>query len=110
MKADDILDCLSSLENSQTGIRISNVASSYDGTFQWLFDRNVVSFADWLEEDQSTVGPSRPIFWINGKPGSGKSTLMKFAMRDDRTLELLSKKNRFLARRVRLDNIGVLLP
>jgi len=59
--------------------------------FSSLFDRKVVSFADWLEEDQSVVGPSRPIFWINGKPGSGKSTLMKFAMRDARTLKLLRK-------------------
>ncbi len=91
MKAHNILECLSSLDNPQTGIRLSNVASSYDGTFQWLFDRNVVLFSDWLEEDQSLIGPSRPIFWINGKPGSGKSTLMKFAMRDERTLELLRK-------------------
>jgi hypothetical protein len=35
-------------------------------------------------------GPSRPVFWINGKPGSGKSTLMKFAMRDERTRDLLT--------------------
>jgi hypothetical protein len=34
--------------------------------------------------------PSRPVFWINGKPGSGKSTLMKFAMRDERTRGLLT--------------------
>ena len=34
--------------------------------------------------------PSRPVFWINGKPGSGKSTLMKFAMRDERTRDLLT--------------------
>jgi hypothetical protein len=88
---DDILECLSSLENSQTRTRYINVASSYDGTFQWLFDREVVSFVDWLEEDQNVLGPSRPIFWINGKPGSGKSTLMKFAMRDERTRALLRK-------------------
>jgi hypothetical protein len=31
------------------------------------------------------------MFWINGKPGSGKSTLMKFAMRDERTRELLRR-------------------
>lgn len=92
MKAYNNSECLSSLENSQTEIRISNVASSYDGTFQWLFDRNAVSFSDWLEEDQSVIGPSRPIFWINGKPGSGKSTLMKFAMRNNRTLELLRRR------------------
>jgi hypothetical protein len=83
--ADLNIDCLSSLENSQTRARYINVASSYDGAFQWLFNREIVPFVDWLEEDQDTIGPSRPIFWINGKPGSGKSTLMKFAMRDKRT-------------------------
>ncbi|TVY33775.1 hypothetical protein LSUB1_G007295 [Lachnellula subtilissima] len=81
--------CLSSLENSQTGTRYTNIASSYDGTFQWLFDNNIVPFVDWLKENQNEVGPSRPIFWINGKPGSGKSTLMKFAMRDQRTQDYL---------------------
>ncbi|TVY26816.1 Protein SERAC1 [Lachnellula hyalina] len=82
--------CLSSLENSQTRTRYNNVASSYDGTFQWLFDHEVVPFVDWLKANQNGVGPSRPIFWINGKPGSGKSTLMKFAMRDQRTQDYLS--------------------
>ncbi|KAJ0383211.1 hypothetical protein COL922a_010939, partial [Colletotrichum nupharicola] len=36
-------------------------------------------FLGWLEED--SPGP----FWVSGKPGSGKSTLMKFIMKDDRT-------------------------
>lgn len=46
-------------------------------TFRWLFDRNhsrerhYDSFMDWLEGDQS-------IYWICGKAGSGKSTLMSF--------------------------------
>ena len=32
----------------------------------------------------------KPIYWVQGKPGSGKSTLMKFAMRDSRTTEFLA--------------------
>jgi hypothetical protein len=83
------LDCLFSLDNPQTRARYGNIATSHDGTLHWLFDRDTVEFVDWLEEDQGTVGPSRPIFWINGKPGSGKSTLMKFAMRDPKTQEHL---------------------
>ncbi|TVY44095.1 Vegetative incompatibility protein [Lachnellula occidentalis] len=81
--------CLSSLENSQTRTRYTNVAASYDGTFQWLFDIDIVPFVDWLKENHNGVGPFRPIFWINGKPGSGKSTLMKFAMQDQRTQDYL---------------------
>lgn len=63
--ADLNIDCLSSLENSQTRARYINVASSYDGTFQWLFDREIVPFVDWLEEDQNMIGPSRPFFFLD---------------------------------------------
>ena len=45
-----------------------------------------MSYRQWLRGDK---GSNAPIFWIQGKPGSGKSTLMKFAMQDPRTLELL---------------------
>jgi hypothetical protein len=45
-----------------------------------------VAFADWLDPTQDGA---RPIFWIQGKPGSGKSTLMKFAMNDRRMREFL---------------------
>ena len=37
-----------------------------------------------------------PVFWIQGKPGSGKSTLMKFAMRDNRTRTSLSKNGQWV--------------
>ena len=46
-------------------------------TFRWLFDKSESgkgpydSFTDWLEGDQG-------IYWICGKAGSGKSTLMSF--------------------------------
>ncbi|MCJ1247070.1 hypothetical protein MMC30_004281 [Trapelia coarctata] len=46
-------------------------------TFRWLFDRDhrvtrpYDSFMDWLEGEQS-------IYWICGRAGSGKSTLMSF--------------------------------
>ncbi|EWG46946.1 hypothetical protein FVEG_07215 [Fusarium verticillioides 7600] len=41
-------------------------------------------FKTWLTSDE-------PIYWISGKPGSGKSTLMKFLLRDPRTLAALKK-------------------
>ncbi|KAF4958877.1 hypothetical protein FGADI_2079 [Fusarium gaditjirri] len=40
------------------------------------------NFKPWLTSDQ-------PIYWISGKPGSGKSTLMKFLLGDPRTLAAL---------------------
>ncbi|KAI1651102.1 uncharacterized protein F4817DRAFT_311930 [Daldinia loculata] len=42
-------------------------------------------FADWLRSDRSDT----PIFWISGKPGSGKSTLTKYLIRSSRTIEYL---------------------
>ena len=70
-----------------TRARIGEVHEAHEKTFQWLFDPAIVSFADWLQNPHLE---EYPIYWIQGKPGSGKSTLMKFAMRDSRLLELLS--------------------
>ena len=62
------------------------MADSHKQTFHWLFDENVVKFSRWLRDDVEALGP---MFWIQGKPGSGKSTLMKFALGNTRTPELL---------------------
>jgi hypothetical protein len=51
-------------------------------TFSWIFDEESSVFKDWLENGTG-------IFWINGKAGSGKSTLMKFLNEHDKTSELL---------------------
>ena len=55
-------------------------------TFHWLFDPDTVTFSRWLSESDTS---SSGVYWIQGKPGSGKSTLMKFAMEDNRTWKLL---------------------
>ena len=77
--------------------RQEQIPEAYQGTYQWIFDpptservRNVrwSNFHDWLETRDG-------IYWISGKPGSGKSTLMKFIVREHQTLQLLEnwKKN-----------------
>ncbi|KAI0846193.1 hypothetical protein F5Y00DRAFT_244722 [Daldinia vernicosa] len=43
------------------------------------------NFADWLRSDRSDT----PIFWISGKPGSGKSTLTKYLIHSSQTIEYL---------------------
>jgi hypothetical protein len=53
------------------------IAKAHQNTFQWIFGKNPFrekkwrSFATWLESDSQ-------LYWITGKAGSGKSTLMKF--------------------------------
>ena len=57
--------------------RETNITTDIEDTFQWIFsnDKDALrpwsNFADWLENGDK-------IYWINGKAGSGKSTLMKF--------------------------------
>ncbi|KAL8974759.1 MAG: hypothetical protein Q9197_000995 [Variospora fuerteventurae] len=77
---------MTSLSTLETKFRIAAVQTAYRATFDWLFNPNVVSFSDWLGND---IKHSQPLYWIQGKPGSGKSTLMKFAMMDPRTTALL---------------------
>ena len=66
---------------------MSQVAASHEKTFHWLYDESLVPFSKWLRNGSDDMGP---IFWIQGKPGAGKSTLMAFAMRDRRTMDLLN--------------------
>ncbi|KIX01612.1 uncharacterized protein Z518_09338 [Rhinocladiella mackenziei CBS 650.93] len=46
-----------------------HIASAVTGTGLWLTQNS--AFADWIQSD------NKGVFWIVGKPGSGKSTLIK---------------------------------
>ncbi|MCJ1439488.1 hypothetical protein MMC27_008882 [Xylographa pallens] len=68
--------------------RFTSVSDAFTNTFQWIFEESSqgqdtgLSFLHWLTEGNG-------IFWIMGKPGSGKSTLMKFIWNHERTEEAL---------------------
>ncbi|ORY17867.1 hypothetical protein BCR34DRAFT_596734 [Clohesyomyces aquaticus] len=71
---------LGSLYFSSLKLRHSRIETAHDRTFKWLFQRSrkiqnqvdpKVRFLRWLQSGDG-------IFWISGKPGSGKSTLMKY--------------------------------
>ncbi|KAJ3550300.1 hypothetical protein NM208_g53 [Fusarium decemcellulare] len=94
---------LEALKQDKMSDRYDAVEDAYESTFDWLFDdqcqpddkplssRHVVNqrqkvretFVDWL-----SLGNG--IFHISGKPGAGKSTLMKYICESDRTFELLN--------------------
>jgi hypothetical protein len=74
---------ISSLWFKTLRYREDSVAKAYDHTIGWLFDRDKTPFCQWLESGEG-------IFWISGLAGSGKSTLMKFASRNENTTTLLS--------------------
>ncbi|KAH8892335.1 hypothetical protein GQ53DRAFT_841100 [Thozetella sp. PMI_491] len=48
-----------------------SIEDSRRSTYDWIFQPGKVGFAEWLQDKGG-------LFWINGKAGSGKSTLMKF--------------------------------
>lgn len=79
--------CLESLHSLEAQCRFEDVEPAYHETYNWLFDYQV-GFEDWLEGKN----PSN-IYWIQGKPGSGKSTVMKFAINHHLTRSLLMKYN-----------------
>ncbi|KEZ40804.1 Uncharacterized protein SAPIO_CDS8043 [Scedosporium apiospermum] len=70
---------VSSLNYDSRPVRLDSVPQAHKDTFQWAFDSRL---SDWLLSGSGT-------FWISGKPGSGKSTFMKFISKHPRTRELL---------------------
>jgi hypothetical protein len=68
---------LSNLRYEMMKDREGRFAEAYGSTFRWIFDdrdeepRKWSSFREWLKSDSQ-------LYWISGKAGSGKSTLMKY--------------------------------
>jgi hypothetical protein len=71
--------------------RHQRIYESYRETFEWIYEDPQEAgnpwdnFVSWLQNDNNNR-----IYWITGKPGSGKSTLMKFLNDDPRTLQYLN--------------------
>ncbi|KAL9084973.1 MAG: hypothetical protein Q9159_004939 [Coniocarpon cinnabarinum] len=78
---------LEHLSFAEMGARREEVRPAHERTFQWIFSterdqKQRDSFSDWLKRDES-------IYWINGKPRSGKSTLMRFVLENPVTTRFL---------------------
>lgn len=84
-----ILDTLgfAAMQNRQ-----EEVSEAYHTTFEWMFEEPEketkplpwTNFVEWLRHGNG-------IYWVNGKAGSGKSTLMKYIYNDTRTSQILSQ-------------------
>ncbi|KAI0170240.1 hypothetical protein BJ166DRAFT_190854 [Pestalotiopsis sp. NC0098] len=83
-------DFLRSLRFRNQKSRYQNIPDAHSRTFEWILENDIhqeahqstSTFKDWLETGSG-------IYWISGKPGSGKSTLMKFLWNNERTEKLL---------------------
>ena len=90
--------CLQALYFKEMHVREGRVEAAHQRTFEWLLDENLghrvdtpstkqsdtaileqrrsaqANFCAWLR----SLDRKSDFFWISGKPGAGKSTLMKF--------------------------------
>jgi hypothetical protein len=74
---------LTSLRYTEMDYRQSSIVDPSHSTYSWIFDdagtsQNTTQYMSWLSEGSG-------IFWVTGKAGSGKSTLMKHIYKDERT-------------------------
>ncbi|KAH6842443.1 hypothetical protein B0I37DRAFT_447917 [Chaetomium sp. MPI-CAGE-AT-0009] len=87
---------LSSLHFEALDSRLQAIPKAYTNTFDWVLEEPRQSegddpqplwssFPDWLKEDCENI------YWITGKPGSGKSTLMKHLVVQPATLSHLEE-------------------
>ena len=68
-------------------MREASITEAHERTFEWIFEDQPVSgpqvkFKEWLNYGHG-------IYWIAGKAGSGKSTLMKYLVSEPRTQSIL---------------------
>lgn len=62
---------IDSLYCFEIGTRESALSATHPATFQWIFNRDRANLLEWLENGDG-------VYWVAGKAGSGKSTLMKY--------------------------------
>ena len=69
--------------------REDQISEATESTFDWIFssgESGSTNFVQWLTSEE-------PLFWLTGKAGSGKSTLMKFLARNSRVRKALQRAN-----------------
>ncbi len=66
---------------------MQEVEDAHPETVSWLWERPN-PFQEWLGQPKDH---EHRLLWISGKPGSGKSTLMKHILKDERTMNSLQR-------------------
>ncbi|KAI1751782.1 hypothetical protein F4782DRAFT_504231 [Xylaria castorea] len=70
------------------------IPQAHQKTCEWIFSEPRVSTDDgecWSSFNKWLVSSEQEIYWITGKIGAGKSTLMKFIVSHQRTKQLLQQ-------------------
>ncbi|THV66825.1 purine and uridine phosphorylase [Aureobasidium pullulans] len=66
---------LDALNFEQLDARHTTIKKTHTGTCKWLFSKS--EYLDW--QDEQKLHEHHGFLWIKGKPGAGKSAIMKFA-------------------------------
>jgi ankyrin repeat protein len=72
-----VTNLMEALAFDQMDTRLQTISTAHSKTCQWLFARE--EYKTW--RDPRALRVHNGFFWIKGKPGAGKSTLMKSALR-----------------------------
>lgn len=91
-KSRKCIHILESLQYKRMTARYEKIVEAHAKTFEWIYDESTLSqhgelqhhFLQWLESGDG-------LFWVSGKAGSGKSTLMKFITEHPKTRQALSQ-------------------
>ncbi|KAK0514638.1 hypothetical protein JMJ35_003255 [Cladonia borealis] len=81
---------LHALEYRMMPARSAEIHENYEKTFNWIFEDSDAhhkpwsNFSSWLHKDSGC-------YWVRGKAGSGKSTLMKFVAASEKTKKALNE-------------------
>ncbi|KAF5668955.1 NACHT domain-containing protein [Fusarium circinatum] len=83
---------LSSFQYPDMNHRKNEIHRRHKSTFDWIFKGGVLDttqrvrsdFVRWLKSSEGR-------YWISGRPGTGKSVLMKFIISDERTIDTLQQ-------------------
>ena len=69
--------------------RFEDIEPAHRRTYEWIFERGHDTKVQW-DDFTHWLNSSDDIYWVTGKPGSGKSTLMRFINEHEATGKAIS--------------------
>ncbi|PTB60595.1 hypothetical protein M431DRAFT_477059 [Trichoderma harzianum CBS 226.95] len=78
----DIRSITQAIHVPEADSRLAQIDVAAGHSFVWAFEKSSVGLTNWLQNDEK-------LFWISGKPASGKSTFMKYLHNNPLTADYL---------------------